>query len=128
MKAYKGSCHCGDVAYEIEADLSRLTRCTCSICTKKGILLARVKPEHLNVVKGEDKLRAYQFNEMVAKHFFCPACGIHTHGIPRAAPHMFIVNVNTLDDYDMHVEQHEIRVFDGRNWEDAFAASQKKSN
>ncbi len=126
MKTYHGSCHCGDVTYEITADITSVTRCTCSICTKKGILLARVKPENLRITQGADKVRVYQFNERIAKHYFCPNCGIHTHGNPRAAPEMFIVNVNTLDDFDVHSETPEVRVFDGRNWEKAFAESQRR--
>jgi hypothetical protein len=126
MKTYHGSCHCGDVRYEIKADLSRVTRCTCSVCTKKGIVLARVKPEDFHITSGQEKVRLYQFNTAMAKHFFCPRCGIHTHGNPRAAPDMFVVNVNTLDDFDIHTEAPEVRIFDGRNWEAAFAASQKK--
>jgi hypothetical protein len=126
MKTYHGSCHCGDVKYKIIVDISRVTRCTCSICTKKGILLARVKPEDLTIIEGADKLQLYQFNEMIAKHYFCPTCGIHTHGNPRAAPDMFIVNVNTLDDFDVHSETPEVRIFDGRNWEKAFAENQRR--
>ena len=123
MQTYHGSCHCGAVKYEIEADLRRVTRCTCSICTKKGILLARVEPDKLKISEGEDQLKLYQFNEMVAEHYFCPNCGIHTFGHPRAAPDKFVVNVNTLDDWDVHSETPEIRLFDGRNWEKAFAES-----
>ncbi|MEL0019241.1 MAG: GFA family protein [Rickettsiales bacterium] len=124
MKTYHGSCHCGTVKYEIEADLSTVTRCTCSICTKKGILLARVAPDKITITEGADALKLYQFNEMVAEHYFCPNCGIHTHGHPRAAPEMFVVNVNTLDDFDVHAETFTIRHFDGRHWEQAFAESQ----
>jgi hypothetical protein len=123
MTIYHGSCHCGAVKFEVDADLSKVTKCTCSICTKKGILLARVEPSNLKITEGEDTLQLYQFNEMVAKHYFCPNCGIHTFGNPRAAPDMFVVNVNTLDDYDIHSETPEIKHFDGRNWENAFAGS-----
>ena len=102
------------------ADLSCLTRCTCSICTKKGILLARVEPDHLKITEGKNFLKLYQFNKHIAKHYFCPNCGIHILGNPRAAPEKFVVNVNTLDDYDIHSALPKIRVFDGRNWEKAF--------
>lgn len=127
MATYHGSCHCGAVRYEIEADLSRVTRCTCSICTKKGALLVRVEPENLRITAGRDKLRAYQFNKKIAKHHYCGECGIHTFGNPRTAPEKFIVNVNTLDEYDIHAATPDINVFDGRNWEQAFAASQRRS-
>ena len=68
MQIYHGSCHCGAIKYEIEADLSKVTRCTCSICTKKGILLVRVEPDKLRITEGEEHLKLYQFNEMVAEH------------------------------------------------------------
>ena len=123
MGTYCGSCHCGAVEYEIEADLSTVTRCTCSVCTPKGILLARVETDKLKIIKGEEHLKLFQFNEMAAKHYFGPDCGIHTFGHPRAAPDKFVVNSNTLDDWDVHAETPEIRVFDGRIWERAFAAS-----
>ncbi|MEM7749394.1 MAG: GFA family protein [Pseudomonadota bacterium] len=93
----------------------KVTRCTCSVCTKKGILLTRVKPEDFNITSGEDHIEVYQFNKMVAKHCFCSKCGIHTFGNPRTAPDMLIVNVNTLDDFDVHAERPEVRMFDGRN-------------
>ncbi|MGI9422700.1 MAG: GFA family protein [Hyphomicrobiaceae bacterium] len=124
MQTYHGSCHCGDITYEIDADLSRLTRCTCSMCTKKGALLVRVKPENLRVTGGQSLVRLYQFNKMIAKHFFCPTCGVHPFGHPRTAPELSIVNVNTLDDFDIHSDPYEITIFDGRDWERAFAESQ----
>ena len=123
MKTYHGSCHCGQIKYEVKANLSRVTRCTCSICTKKGALLVRVSPDDLRVTKGHDTLSLYQFNKMIAKHYFCPTCGIHTFGHPRTAPELYIVNVNTLDDFDVHSEHFDIAIFDGRDWERAFAES-----
>ncbi|MDP6953456.1 MAG: GFA family protein, partial [Alphaproteobacteria bacterium] len=38
MRTYHGSCHCGTVTFEVEADLSKIIECNCSICTKKGAL------------------------------------------------------------------------------------------
>ncbi|MFZ1244960.1 MAG: GFA family protein, partial [Azonexus sp.] len=36
---YKGSCHCGKVAFEVEGELTNLMDCNCSICQRKGALL-----------------------------------------------------------------------------------------
>ncbi|HEX6635136.1 MAG TPA: GFA family protein, partial [Usitatibacter sp.] len=32
---YKGSCHCGRVAFEVEGDIGAVIECNCSICSKK---------------------------------------------------------------------------------------------
>ena len=40
-----GSCHCGKVAFEINAEIPEaLTRCTCSFCAKRGTLYAYFEP------------------------------------------------------------------------------------
>ena len=36
---YKGSCHCGKVAFEVEGDVTYAMACNCSICSRKGSLL-----------------------------------------------------------------------------------------
>ena len=66
--------------------------------------------------------RARAWNELQTPHTYRDT-PYETHGNPRAAPDMFVVNINTLDDYDIHSETPEIRYFDGRNWEKAFAES-----
>ena len=124
MTTYHGSCHCGAVKYEADVEIKTVTRCTCSLCRKKGALLARVDPEALRI---DGEVTVYQFNKRIAKHFYCGKCGIHVFSNPRAAPDKYVINVQTLDDYDVHTEKPEIRVFDGHNWEDAYARSQAKS-
>lgn len=119
MRTYHGSCHCGRVRFEVDADAIRLSRCNCSICTKKGTLNLRVAPEQFRLVAGEDALTLYQFNRNIARHYFCATCGIHPFSRPRAAPDQYTVNVNCLDDFDLEAERPEIGAFDGRNWEQA---------
>lgn len=122
MPTYHGSCHCGTVTFEIDADLSRLVRCNCSVCTKKGGIFKVVPPEKFRLQAGRDNLRLYQFNTKVSEHYFCQTCGIHPFGHPRSSPGEFLINVRCLDDFDLESEKYEIEVFDGRNWEAAFAA------
>jgi len=38
LETYEGGCHCGRVQFRVRADLSLVSECNCSICTKKGIL------------------------------------------------------------------------------------------
>ncbi len=35
---YKGSCHCGQIAFEAEGNLEQVMECNCSICSKRGAL------------------------------------------------------------------------------------------
>lgn len=127
MRTYHGSCHCGAVKIEVDADLSRLVRCNCSICTKKGGLFTAVPEERFRLLQGADNLTLYQFNTKVSEHRFCKTCGIHPFGHPRSAPEKFLINVRCLDDFDLETETYEIEIFDGRNWEAAFAAHKPHS-
>jgi len=130
MKTYSGTCHCGAVRFSIEADLSQLTRCNCSVCTKEGNLSAYVPKERFRLLAGQEALTLYQFNKKIAKHFFCRHCGIRTFRNPRSYPDNYVVNVRCLDDFDLETAKYEVVLFDGRNWEAAQEArlkAQKKS-
>ena len=125
MKTYQGSCHCGAVKFEVDAELSEITRCTCSMCSKKGGLFCYVPPDQFRLLRGEEDLMLYRFNTELAKHIFCKHCGIHAFGHPRSTPELYLVNVRCLDDFDLEAEEYEVKLFDGRNWEAAFKARQE---
>ena len=120
MQFYKGSCHCGQVQFEVVTDLKIAVECNCSICTKKGALHHRVPPKQFKLLSGADALTLYQFDSKIARHWFCKHCGIHPFSNPRAAPDMYSINVRCLDNFDLETAKLEIRKFDGRNWEEAF--------
>lgn len=76
--AYDGSCHCGAVTFSVAADApTQALSCNCSICRRKGLLLAFV-PRSALTVRGEDALRAYLFNTHKIQHQFCATCGTET--------------------------------------------------
>jgi hypothetical protein len=120
MRTYHGSCHCGAVAFEAELDLTEVLQCNCSICAKKGALHRRVPKNRFRLLRGEDDLQLYQFNKKIARHQFCRHCGIHAFGNPRAAPDQVLVNVRSLDDFDVFGGQYSVKFIDGRNWEQHF--------
>ena len=126
MRTYHGSCHCGAVTFEVDADLSKLGDCNCSICTKKGSVHHRVSEDRFRLLTGTEILKAYKFNKRVASHFFCQNCGIHTYSHPRTAPEMFNVNVRCLDNFDLRKSEYKMTTFDGQNWEAAFGTMQQK--
>ena len=128
MQTYHGSCHCGLVRFRVQADLSVLTRCTCSICSKEGLLGTYVPKERFWLLQGDGDLVLYQFNKKIAKHYFCRRCGIHAFRNPRSSPDGYAVNVRCLDDFDLDSAKYEIQLFDGRNWEAAQEARLRAKN
>ena len=103
MQTRRGSCHCGAVQFEVDlADgFDDLRRCNCSLCRRKGALMASVPKDRLRVTGGADKLSLYQWNTMTAKHFFCSVCGIYTHHNRRSNPAEFGFNVACLEGVDV---------------------------
>ena len=118
LETREGGCHCGRVRFRAEVDLDLLSNCSCSICTKKGILHLGTDPATFRLLRGKTALKAYTFGTGVAQHTFCAHCGMHPFYIPRANPHRISVNARCLDDIDGPSLQPK-RFFDGRHWEDA---------
>ena len=120
-ETYEGGCHCGRVRFRVTADLAKLTRCNCSICTKKGILHLPVLHERLEILSGAGEMTTYTFGTGTAKHTFCRHCGIHAFYVPRSDPDKISVNARCLDGVDPATLRPG-HFFDGRNWEAAQAA------
>lgn len=100
---HAGGCHCGKVRFEVEMDLKKAMACDCSICTKRGSLLAFAPAANFKVLSGEEDLKIYMFNKKVIEHKFCTTCGILPFGL-GAAPDgtkMAAINVRCLDGFTM---------------------------
>lgn len=112
---YKGSCHCGQIAFEVDGELSGVADCNCSICMRKGALLWFVPRAQLRLLTPEDAIATYTFNERRIRHRFCPRCGIHPFGESTAADGtpMAAINVRCLDGVDLAALP--VRHFDGRS-------------
>jgi hypothetical protein len=115
MRVLTGGCHCGLVRFETTLDLDHVIACNCSICTKKGLLLAFVPSERFALRAGEDQLSDYQFNRKVIHHEFCPVCGVEAfaRGTGPDGKPMVAVNVRCLDDCD--ISAIDAKPFDGRS-------------
>ena len=74
---YKGSCHCGGIAFEAEGELKEVLACNCSMCSRKASLLWFVPRTALKLLTPEKAMGTYTFNKHFIKHHFCPTCGIH---------------------------------------------------
>lgn len=113
---HRASCHCGAVVLELDLPdgLVDIRRCDCSLCRRRGAIVASVPLSGIRVVQGEEVLRLYQFNTCIARHYFCSVCGIYTHHQRRSNPLQYGFNVACLDGINpMHIEG--ITVSDGVN-------------
>jgi hypothetical protein len=99
LAKHEASCHCGAVVLEIDLPDGIVDpgRCDCSICRRKGAIVASVPLSAIRIVKGREALKLYQFNTMTAKHYFCRNCGIYTHHQRRSNPEQYGFNVGCLE-------------------------------
>lgn len=96
---HRASCHCGAVVLELDLPNGIVDprRCDCSICRRKGAIVASVPLAGITIIEGEDVLARYEFNTRTAKHYFCSRCGIYTHHQRRSNPHQYGYNVGCLE-------------------------------
>jgi hypothetical protein len=112
---YKGSCHCGQIAFEAEGSLEKIMECNCSICSKRGSLHWFVSRESLRLLTPESNFSTYTFNKHQIKHRFCPKCGCSplAEGIAPTGKYMVAINARCLDGVDL--SRLEVGHFDGRS-------------
>ncbi|NUS38847.1 MAG: GFA family protein [Lysobacter sp.] len=111
---HQGSCHCGNVAFEVEGEIDTGLACNCSICQRKGSLLWFVPRERLQLRTPEDAASSYTFRRHAIRHRFCPACGIHPYAEATAADGkpMAAINLRCIEGIDL--SSVPVREFDGR--------------
>ena len=100
---HHGGCHCGRVRYAVAGAFDSAISCNCSICSKKGTLLAFVPTESFRLEKGEEALTDYQFNKHVIDHHFCPTCGCAPFGFGKApdGTQTAAINIRCLEGIDL---------------------------
>jgi hypothetical protein len=80
----RGSCGCGGVRFEVDPPFIRASYCHCTRCRKHsgadGEAQARVRPEQLRVLAGEELLRFWEPADGGGRKVFCVACGASLFG------------------------------------------------
>ena len=113
---YRGSCHCGRVAFEVEGEIDSAMSCNCSMCQRKGSLMWFVPKTQFELKTPDEAASTYLFNKHFIKHRFCANCGIHPFaeavhpktGVPTAA-----INIRCLEGVD--IDKVPVTHFDGRS-------------
>ncbi|BCW88438.1 hypothetical protein sos41_15770 [Alphaproteobacteria bacterium SO-S41] len=97
---FKGSCHCGAVAYEIDNLATPIGHCFCVTCRKTHAAAskpnARVKVDALRWLRGEELLTGYRSSAEKTRRF-CSRCGSHVIA-HRDGQDSYTLSVATLDD------------------------------
>ena len=104
MRTHSGGCHCGEIRFEVELDLTRPAgRCNCTLCTKRNTTGMVVKPDAFRLVAGIADLGEYAWGPRANRFHFCKRCGIAVFGrgdLPELGGAYVSVNVNCIDDID----------------------------
>jgi hypothetical protein len=112
---YKGSCHCGRIAFEVDGTIDGALSCNCSMCQRRGSLLWFVPYEKLRLLSQDECANTYTFNKHVIKHRFCPNCGIHPYGegVDPSGKRVAAINIRVIEGIDL--ETIPVQHFDGRS-------------
>lgn len=111
---YKGSCHCGRIAFQVEGTITGAMACNCSICQRKGALMWFVPRAQLQLLTPDANASTYTFNKHVIKHRFCPACGMHPYGegMDPKGNAMAAINIRCLEGIEL--DGIPVKHYDGR--------------
>jgi len=117
----KGSCHCGATRFEVSEVPQTVTRCTCSICSKRGALWAYYTPEQFSLFTPRADAASYRWQSKIVSLNFCPTCGCGTFtetpgwvdGQPDFDHPRIAVNARLFDDFDLDAVP--VVVIDGKN-------------
>ena len=111
--SHKGSCHCGQIQFEVQGTFDTAIECNCSHCSRKGYLLWFVPRSELTLRSGAGSLATYTFNKHVIKHQFCPRCGCAPFGFGVSnGNETAAINVRCLEDVELATIQRKL--VDGR--------------
>lgn len=102
MKTYNGSCHCGNVTWDVEADITEVLDCNCSHCSRKGFLLTFVPESQFHLKSGAEHLAEYQFHKKHINHLFCNTCGVESfaRGADGEGNVMIAINVRCIPEIE----------------------------
>jgi hypothetical protein len=100
---HQGSCHCGAIAFTLDADIAEVYDCNCSMCRRRGALLWFGPASAMTMHSSDAATGLYRFNRMHLEHRFCTTCGIapYSQGINPKGERTVAINVRCLPQVDL---------------------------
>ena len=111
----------GQTQFEVGEAPASVTRCTCSLCSKRGALWAYYTPAQFRLTSPPENVATYLWGSRTVKHHFCAGCGCGTYsespdwssGKPDFDNPKVGVNSRLFDDFDLDAVP--VTVIDGKN-------------
>jgi hypothetical protein len=103
VTGYRGSCHCGAVAYEFNTGLPpsawSVRACQCSFCLKHaGVYTSDPNGSVRFVHEDASLLRRYRFGHQTADFVFCGRCGGYLGAITEEdGKQLAVLNIHAMD-------------------------------
>ena len=98
---YTGSCLCGGICFEVNAELGPIDICHCQQCRKaQGTAFATNTPvaaSALRITSGTDLLKAYESSPGKRRHF-CSGCGSPIYSQRDAKPDVVRIRVGVINE------------------------------
>lgn len=113
----EGSCLCGKVHYQVNAQINNITHCHCVTCRKAHASafssVAAVKLEDFRL-EGKEHLKAYESSEGKQRHF-CSNCGSQVYAKRDGKDHI-VLRLGTIDTEIDGDEKEHIWVSEKASW------------
>jgi len=108
-RPYSLSCHCGQIQFEIDAELKGLLECNCSSWRHWGYILWYVPAKAVTLRDEKRSLSTYIWRYLHEGHHFCSTCGTP---IMRTgyADHILAINarcLNGVDVFELNVQRYD---------------------
>lgn len=114
-KKHQGGCHRRKVRFEAVVETNKGITCNCSICLKRGTILAFTPEDQFKILSGGSELAEYLFNKKKIHHYFCKNCGILPFArsqMPDGTP-MRAINLRCID--GIEIDAIEVQKYNGRD-------------
>ncbi|WP_276119092.1 GFA family protein [Pararhizobium qamdonense] len=110
-RPYRLSCHCGDICFEIDEEISEVVECNCSTCRRSGFLHWKVPASTITLVSEKRRISTYVWRSITEGHHFCATCGVALmrSGYPGEKVSVNARCIEGIDIFELTIERYDGR-------------------